>query len=164
MKLCPGCGLLLPDLQLPPPARYQASGECWQLYQELSFYTLPLGDLDFSHQFSVDAYGAQHAGGDTKPITVAFSLIGLYLAVEGNYAGRQVQQAHLALAKRSKAWPVLLASSTPAALTVQDVLQAESGSARDAALRAWAAAVWESWLPTHELIKQLVEEHLHVRF
>lgn len=162
MVKCPGCQLSLPNLQLPEAPRYNASGECWQLYHELSFYTLALGDLEFLHQLAVDAYGAQHVGGKTKPITVVFALIGLCLAIEHRYAGRQVQQAHMNLARQTKDWPVLVAKPTLAALTISDVLQAQEGAARNRKLKDWAGAVWESWQPAHELSRQLISRFLAV--
>jgi hypothetical protein len=48
---------------------------------------------------------------DTKPIAVAFSLAGLYLHVEKGFSGRQVQRAHMQLARRRKrTWPTFRAS------------------------------------------------------
>lgn len=164
MKYCPGCRLQLPDLQLADSPRFQAAGECWQLFQELSFYTLAIESPVFSHQFAVDAYSAQHAGGHTKPITVAFSLVGLYLAVEGNYTGRQVQQAHMRLAQQSKSWPLPPTHAFQATLTVQDVLLAEAGPARDKLVRAWSSAVWQSWQPAHGLVAELASHYLGVSF
>ena len=51
-------------------------------YDELASYTLAHGDPAFIHQHVVDAFAAQHATDDSKPIGVAFALIGLYLHVE----------------------------------------------------------------------------------
>ncbi len=53
-----------------------------EAYNELSYYTLSHPDPAFIHQNIVDAYTAQHAGQDTKPIAITFALIGLYLSVE----------------------------------------------------------------------------------
>ena len=54
----------------------------------------------------VDAYAAQHADEKSKPITVAFALIGLYLQIEKHYSGKEVQRAHMRLAKKKRQWPV----------------------------------------------------------
>lgn len=77
---CPGCGLKLPNQNLDPDGRYNASGECFALYGELTAYNMMRANLTFIHQLAVDAYGAQHAGSTTKTIRTAFSLIGLCLA------------------------------------------------------------------------------------
>jgi hypothetical protein len=92
--ICPGCGLVLPDRHLDPPDRFNASGECWQLFSDLSCYTVSKQDPEFIHQYVVDAYEAQHVGGKTRNITVIFGLIGLYLALEKGYTGKQVQCSH----------------------------------------------------------------------
>src|SRR5438067_3221775 len=49
-------------------------------------------------QHVVDAYAAQTARASTKPITLAFALVGLYLHLEKNQTGKQVQRVHMLLA------------------------------------------------------------------
>jgi hypothetical protein len=75
--ICPGCGLELPIQNLEAHDRFNASGECGELKNELTAYFLMNPVLSFMAQHAVDAYGAQHSGGLTKNITTAFSLIGL---------------------------------------------------------------------------------------
>ncbi len=48
---------------------------------ELCCYTLSLRDAAFIHQHAVDAIAAQNADAQTKPIAIAFALVGLYLAI-----------------------------------------------------------------------------------
>ena len=79
---CPGCGVQLPATNAYTPDRYNASAGCWQLYGELSAYTLTHDDGTFLHQHAVDTYAAQHVGETMRPIGATFVLIGLYLAVE----------------------------------------------------------------------------------
>jgi hypothetical protein len=102
---CPGCRLKLPDHHLDPPDRANASEECLQLYSDLMCYTVAKQDPEFIHQHVVDTYAAQHGGGPTRIITVAFGLIGLYLTLEKGYTGKQVHQAHMRIAKKRKVWP-----------------------------------------------------------
>lgn len=154
--LCPGCGLSLPASESLADPRVNASPECWQLYGELTAYTVTRGDLAFTHQHLVDAYAAQHAGGPSKPIGVAFGLIGLYLACEKGYTGRQVQHMHMLLANRSKHWPTFTPPERTGGLTVQDVLRTRPGDERDAMLMRWAASVWDMWSAEHERIKALI--------
>jgi hypothetical protein len=59
------------------------------LYHELTVYTLSHQDPSFIHQHAVDAFAAQTAGETTKPITLTFALVGLYLRSERQYSGRQ---------------------------------------------------------------------------
>jgi hypothetical protein len=41
-----------------------------EVYDELRCYTLGLHDLEFIHQHVVDAWSAQHADADTRPIAL----------------------------------------------------------------------------------------------
>jgi len=74
------------------------------LCNELYSYTLQHPDRSFIHQNAVDAYACQYANERTKAITIVFGLVGLYLYLEKGYSGKQVQKAHMQLAKRRKDW------------------------------------------------------------
>lgn len=163
---CPGCGVELPDRQLPMSDRYPASGECWELYGELTASNMERIDPFFYHQLCVDAYGAQHAGQPAKPITAVFALVGLYLAVERGFTGRQVQKAHMELAgKAGKGfdWPRLDPPQRTWEMTVSDVCKAETGKKREEAIRKWAEAVWKSWAPQHDRIRALCETWIAIQ-
>ncbi len=157
---CPGCGVRLPASEARPDERYHASAECWQLYGELSAYTLARGDSAFIHQHAVDAYGAQHVGERTRPIGAAFALIGLYFACEQGYSGRQVQRVHMLLAQRSKTWPRFVPPQRAEWLSVLDVMRKPPGEARDAMLRRWSESVWAAWSQEHERVKALAAKVL----
>jgi hypothetical protein len=127
-------------------------------YHELSYYTLAHPDPSFIHQHIVDAYTAQCASEDTKPIAVAFALIGLYLCVEENRSGKDVQRVHMQLAKRRRAWPRLRPPRTRGAITVTDVLAAPAGDKRDQMIRQWCASVWDAWAESHAQIRALLPD------
>lgn len=114
-------------------------------YDELANYTLTHGGAEFIHQHVVDAFAAQHATEATKPITLAFALIGLYLHVERGFTGRQVQRAHAVLAGRSRSWPAFPLPDDRGSITAADVLAAPAGPDRDRAIDAWCAAVWSAY-------------------
>lgn len=59
-----------------------------EAFHELQCYTLAHGGAEFIHQHVVDAWIAQNADGQTKPIALAFALAGLYLHVERAWAAR----------------------------------------------------------------------------
>ena len=157
-RACPGCGLVLPLSDCSPNPRYHTSPECWQLYGELSAYTVTRVVGGFIHQLAVDAYAAQHAGEQSLPIGVAFALIGLYLTCEKGYSGAQVQHMHMLLARRSKTWPRFTSPSTRGDLTVRDVLQAPPGEQRDEMLRRWGRSIWNAWSQQHARVKDLFEQ------
>jgi hypothetical protein len=127
---------------------------CRALYDELSVWTLSLGDAEFIHQLIVDAYAAQHAEDQSKPVRVTFALVGLYLVNEHGYTGRQAQRAHVLLARRSKRWPRFRVPEARAAMTVRDAAAA-SLEDRPAAIKRWSAAVWASWQEAHKAVAAL---------
>lgn len=132
------------------------------LYNELAFDTLSRTDPFFLHQILVDAYAAQHATTDTKPIGVAFALMGLCLFLEHGYTGKEVQNAHILLAKQSKQWPQFAPPENPGRMTIADVVAVPKGDARDAALKEWARAVWDAWEKDHERVHALLHAFLEI--
>lgn len=155
--VCPGCGLCLPNQHQDPPDRFNGSWECLEAYSDLMCYTVAKQDKEFIHQHAVDAYAAQHAGGTTRDITVAFGLIGLYLALEKGYTGKQVQRAHMQIAKIRKEWPRLEPPKRSAEITVLDVLEVSDGEKKDAMIRTWMAAVWENWADQQAWVREMTD-------
>ena len=137
--------------------------ELQEKFNELTYYTLAHPDPAFIHQHIVDAFIAQTADKDSKPIGVAFALIGLYLYLEKNYTGKQVQLAHMALARRKQDWPKFDLPESRGEITVADVLNEPAGPARDAKIRAWCASVWQAYSESHQKVLDLVSRHLHDR-
>jgi hypothetical protein len=132
------------------------------LFNELSFYTLQLRDAAFIHQHIVDAFAVQHADAITKPMAIVLGLIGLYLYLEKNFTGRQVQRAHMRLARFRRQWVAPSIPAQRAAIGVADVLAAEPGPARNAMIRRWCEDVWEDWRECRPLIVALVHRDLGI--
>lgn len=84
---CPGCRLELPTEDRERDHRVNASPECLHVYGEVTGFATQHPPLMRLHQLTVDAYGAQHGAGGTPPIRLAFSLVGLYLALEQKLTG-----------------------------------------------------------------------------
>lgn len=165
IAVCPGCGVEQPSSGKSPVDRFNCSPECWELFGELSAYTLTHGGSTFIHQHAVDAWQAQHAVFSNSNIGIAFSLIGLHLALEKGYTGRQVQLAHMQLGRTKRDWGRFEMPSSRGALTVLDVMRADPGPVRDARLMEWAAAVWSSWNHAHAWTEatcaQLLRDYRH---
>lgn len=160
LTICPGCGLQLPSRRLEPDSKANASGECRELMNEMSYYTLAHGDPRFVHQHLVDAYGAQHVRLDRSTIGAAFTLAGLYLAVERGFTGRQVQKTHMLMAKQSKQWPRFIPPNDPGHLTVADVLAVPPGPRRDDVLLDWCKSVWAAWSEQQQRVRDMVDRFL----
>ena len=130
-----------------------------EAYDELCAYTLAHQSPDFIHQHVVDAFAAQHADSKTKPIAVAFALVGLCLHLEQGYNGRDVQRAHMTLANRSKTWPVFPLPIERGSVTALEVLAAPASEKRDAAIHDWCAAVWKAYAEQAPAVRALLVEH-----
>jgi uncharacterized protein DUF5946 len=129
-------------------------------YYELSYYTLGHADPEFIHQHIVDAFAAQTANGDTKPITLALALIGLYLYLEKGYTGKQVQMAHTSLARRTEEYPTFDLPEDRGEISVADVLSKAAGEERDAMIRTWCASVWQAYRDFHTEVRLLCAKFL----
>jgi hypothetical protein len=127
------------------------------LYNQLAYYTLSHPNPLFIHQHIVDAYTAQSADEFTKPIAITFALVGLYLYIEKNFTGRQVQQMHLRLANRRKHWLKLTSPAERGSVTASEVLAAPPGPERDQKIRSWCMAVWQAWETSQPQIRNLLK-------
>ena len=128
------------------------------VYHELCAYTLTHGDPRFIHQHVVDAWGAQHAQSDSKPIRLVFSLAGLYLHLERGKTGREVQLIHMKMARRRREWPRLSLPIDRGAVTVVDVMPAAPGGPRDQAIDAWCASVWAGFAEQRASILSILSD------
>lgn len=131
-----------------------------EAYDELAFYTLSHSDPAFIHQYVVDAFAAQYADENTKPIKVAFALMGLYLHLQKGYTGREVQLAHMQVAKKKQEWPVFELPVERGAITSFDVLKAEPGLERDQSIEMWMRSVWDAWKSSHAKVSAWVDSAL----
>jgi hypothetical protein len=127
-------------------------------YNQLCYYTLADRDPSFLHQLVVDAFAAQTADEQTKPMKLTFALVGLYLHVEKQFSGRLVQRVHMGLAQRKRSWPTFALPSERGSLTAADVLAAPAGPERDQAIHAWCASVWEAFRECRHVVAELVRE------
>lgn len=132
-------------------------------HNELAAWTLGLRDREFIHQYVVDAWTAQHAGENTRPMPVAFALLGLYLHLEQGFSGRAVQRAHMQLAQPSgrgpgrRVWPRFALPSDRGCLTACDVMAA-SEQERPEAIDRWCRSVWSAWVHSHAAVAALAQE------
>ena len=160
---CPGCGAVFEETAAVPDRPLNASGGCWEVCVEImGFEVTHPAQLGPFQQLRIDAYGAQHPGRPTPPISVAYSLIGLLLAVERGWSGAQVQAAHCRMGKPQPWWPAFNARLEAGDRTALDVARAgvrvgsTEGHVRGVTL--WAESVWRSWAPEHAAVAILAEK------
>ena len=130
-----------------------------KLFEELSFYTLSHSDPNyFIHQLIVDAYTAQTATKHTKKISLVFSIVGLYLLIEKNYSGKEIQGAHTLLSSYKKDIPEIKLPEKRGNITIIEVL--ESKLNRDEMIKKWCYSVWKEYEINKEEIKRYCGKYL----
>lgn len=164
--ICPGCGVQLEAIEgLSADPAVNASPECRQLDTDVTGFELGQAWLATRcHQMTVDAYGAQHAGDPTRPIRLAYSLVGLHLALDLGLSGAQVRAAHSRMGRPDASWPPFARPAGKAAKSIADVahagVQAGSAEGHATAVLAWARAVWAWWEPAHADVEAMARRLL----
>jgi hypothetical protein len=161
-RICPGCRVSLDQMPWALDRDLRASPECWHVYGQVAMFEHEHAErLVPLHQLGVDAYGAQHAGAPTPVIQVAYSLVGLHLALDRGLDGLAVRAVHQRMGKPRPDWPTFDPPADPGDVTVLDVLQAGAGAGAGveaeagsvdghaAQLRRWAESVWAAWSDRH---------------
>lgn len=126
-------------------------------YDEVYAYTM--GRPGFILQHVVDAFAVQTANDNSKPIGVVFGLVGLYLHVERQFSGRQVQNTHMALGRRRREWPRVYLPEDRGRMTVADVVAVSAGPERDMAIDDWCRSVWIAFGANRHTIVALLREY-----
>jgi len=128
-------------------------------YNELYCYALAHEDPAFIRQLVVDAWMAQNANEQTKPIGLTFALVGLYLHVERGFSGLQVHQAHRTMSRVKSTWPPFPLPKDRGSITASSVMAAPPGPERDEAIDAWCQSVWAAFRESREVVAGLVAKH-----
>jgi hypothetical protein len=131
--------------------------EIREAYDEVYVYTM--GRPGFILQHVVDAFAAQTANDESKPIAVIFALVGLYLHVERQFSGSQVQQVHMQMGRQKRQWPIITLPCDRGSMTTVDVLAVPEGRERDRAIDEWCQSVWTAFRDSRETIVNLLREH-----
>lgn len=121
-------------------------------------YAYSIGRPEFLLQHVVDAFAVQAASDDCA-IGFLFGLVGLYLHVEKNFSGREVQKAHSLLARKKRHWPRMHLPNERGSLTVADVLAASAGVERDLAIDNWCRSVWAAFSGNRGAIIALLRKY-----
>ena len=127
------------------------------LYDEIYIYAM--GRPGFLLQHVVDAFAVQCATASSKPVAIVFGLVGLYLRVERQFSGRQIQLAHMKLARRKREWEYPPLPHSRGEFTVIDVLKAPAGIERDEAIDVWCRSVWGSLGDNRPSIITLLQDY-----
>jgi hypothetical protein len=128
-----------------------------EAYDEVYAYTM--GRPRFILQHVVDAYAAQTASDGSKPMGVIFALVGLYLHVERQFSGHEVQKVHMQMGRQKRQWPAVTLPRDRGSMTAADVLVASEGRERDHAIDEWCRSVWASFRDSRQTIVDLLRQY-----
>ncbi len=155
---CPDCGARFPPLDGPTHAYVGASAGCWAAFGELSVRELELG-IAGPARLSAHVYMVQHPG---TPGRREAQSVGVHLMVLGSVLERGDSTSAAVAAMNG--WlrghpevPWLKPPSPPAGRTIQDLPSQADRATHEAAVRAWAEAVWASWAAQHETIRRWLD-------
>lgn len=127
-------------------------------YDELYVYTM--GRPGFTLQHVVDAHAAQIATVQTKPIKLAFALVGLHLYIDRGLDGFMVQRMHMRMGQDRRAWPRFSIPASTGGIDPAGVLEAEPGYARDTAITRWCSTVWDTYHAEHAAVATLAATYI----
>jgi hypothetical protein len=130
-----------------------------EFYNELTFYSLALEDEAFIHQYIVDAFTAQSANETTKPISLTFALVGLYLFSEKNYSGKEIQRFHVKMSQNKVEWPIFELPTNRGEININTVLEAQPGINRNKMIEKWAHSVWMAFNQSHLVVKSIADNY-----
>jgi hypothetical protein len=155
---CPDCGAEYARLNGPTHAYLGGTPACWAAFNEVLAREFQDAAYFSIHRLTVDAYTAQHPGNQTDrraAQSVNIHLTALYLVIEENREFLYASKALGILANNQKDKFKELAPPHPSdyALTVKDVLNAETAYDHKKVVRAWAEDVWRAWAPHHDTIR-----------
>jgi hypothetical protein len=131
-----------------------------EAYEQICYYTLSLQDEDFIHQHVVDAYAAQTVTHTDKPIRLFFALVGLFLHVEKGFNGRQIQKAHMQIARSKYTWPRFERPTDRGAITAIGVAKTNPGTGRNETIERWCRAVWQQYSHTRPVLEAFLKDKL----
>jgi hypothetical protein len=155
---CPDCGAPFPALDGPTHAYVGASAECWAAFNELSVRELELG-IAGPARLSPHVYMVQHPGTEGRREAQS---VGVHLMVLGAVLERG--QSTAAAVAAMSGWlrghpevPWLKPPSPSAARTIRDLPAQADRATHEAAVRAWAEAVWASRSTQHATIRRWLD-------
>jgi hypothetical protein len=144
----PGCGDVLPLVDIPYAGYFHASDECWGSFSEALARAVADPTLDSAgHQVLVDGYAVQHAGGSHPDKSVAIHLTDLYLVFEHGVHPARVAPMLQRLADSVESWPRLEPPERISGTTASQIVRAGDTPATLRLIRRLGEETWTLWGP-----------------
>lgn len=156
---CPDCHALVPDMDGPTHAYIGANAGCWAAWGHLQARAYADPGLAAVMPLAVDAYAAQHHGveGRRQAQSVWVHLVSLCAILERGRSPVDGIRLKQDLLRDDPVFAWLAPPADPGAVTVLDVA-GTVGEATVAAVRRWAASVWDAWSAHRAAIRARADE------
>jgi Family of unknown function (DUF5946) len=152
---CMGCQALFPTMDGPTHAYMQSTPGCWASYGLVLAREYGDPGCFAVHRLTVDAYAVQHPGvpGRQSIQSVGVHLVRLCLLLEQGLPPERANQAMLQAVNHKSQYHWLEPPASLGPITVADVEAASGVERHVAAVRRWAAQMWEVWSPHHATVR-----------
>lgn len=152
-ETCPGCHVVLDAIDGPVHRYIGASPGCWAQYTRLLAWDPPMGGATLL-PLLVDAYAAQHPGGNSAQATQS---VAVHLVVLESVLGHGMPLDRLAplrvaaveIGRRGQAYPKLEPAPGSWELTVVDIVGEDTEPERAVTCDRYVRSVWEAWKGLH---------------
>jgi hypothetical protein len=153
MEICPDCHAVFDASDGPTHAYIGASPACWNAFSLLNVGEPPISGARLG-PLMVDAYAAQHPGGDSPQATqsVACHLITLAAILDGEAAladAVRLRKVAVDLGRRAGGFPAL-EPPTAWPITIRTVLDTPDPAARGTVVDGWVRSVLTAWRTEHD--------------
>lgn len=156
---CPGCGVDLPGIDGPTHRYMTSSAACWAKYGELLAREYQSPARMAYHQYTVDAFAAQHPGEQSPQAiqSVALHLASMCAVFEFGHAPADSPKLLQRLAATGQ-FHALAPPAQTGSITLLHPLSANNDQEHGERVRAWAHGVWQSWGDHHGQVRSWLHE------
>lgn len=155
-SVCPGCATRLHFSHVLCEGYFNTTPERWSLFTEVQ--GTQYGNALFgrhTHQSTIDAYAAQHAGANHPDKSVAIHLLGLYLVIEQEADPLEFAPVQQRIGSACANRPKLIRPEDRGGLTIFNVAMAADGDHINTA-HSWSREVRGMWAEHRQTIAELL--------
>jgi len=152
------CGAAFPDMAGETHPYMLSTPGCWAAYWSVLAREYADPAWFAVHRQTVDAFAVQHPGVPERRAiqSVNVHLVGLHLVLEQGAKPAFARRALALVASRMSGELVWLdPPATMGAVTIADVVGADSAAEHQRRVRAWADAAWAAWSAHHDAVRAL---------
>jgi hypothetical protein len=159
---CFSCGAIIPAIEGEVHAYMDASPGCWHLFNLILEKEYSDSAYRKNSRLTTDAYAVQHYGKRSIPQAVKsvnHHLISLCCYFEYKMTVSQCDSAFRSLSVHKGKYTWLTPPQKVGAITVAEVIRADSVEHHLQLVEQWAWEAWDSWRIHHDTIKKFIAQY-----